>query len=90
MFGDFPDVAAAKAYGNGDTKPAKAGESSRRRGPPKVAFVAEAIITPSPGETDQEYKCRVVRERYSMVAGETPEEEEMVNFSQQVIAASSR
>ena len=90
VFGDFADVAAAKAKGNGDTKPAKPGESSQRRGPPKVAFVAEAIIIPILGETDQEYKCRVVRERYTMVNGETPEEEEMVNFYKQVIAALSR
>ena len=80
MFGDFPDVAAAKANGNGGTKPAKVGESSQRRGPPQVAVVAEAVIIPIPGETDQEYKCRVVRERYTLVNGETPEVEEMVNF----------
>ena len=61
--GDLPDVAAAKAKGSGDTQPAKAGESSQRRGPPKVSFVAESYIIPIPGETDQEWKCRVVRHR---------------------------
>ena len=90
MFGDATDVAAAKAKGSGDVKSALAGESSPRRGPPKVAFVAEAVIIPVPGETDQEYKCRVVRERYIMVEGKTPEEVEMVNFYKQVIAVSSR
>ena len=67
-----------------------AGESSQRRGPPKVAFVAEAVIIPIPGESLEEYKRRVARERYTSVVGETPEECEMVDFYKQVLAASSR
>ena len=63
MFGGTPDVAAEKAKGSGDLKSALAGEFSQRRGPPKVAFVAEAVIILVPGETEQEYECRVVRER---------------------------
>ena len=46
MFGDTPDTAAPKAKGSGELKSALAGESSQRRGPPKVAFVAEAVIIP--------------------------------------------
>ena len=84
MFGDTP------AKGSGDLKSALAGEYSQRRGPPRFAFVAEAVIIPILGETDQEYICRVARERYTLVEGETPEEAEMVNFYKQVIAASSR
>ena len=90
MFGDAPDTAASKAKGSGDLQSALAGESSQRRGPPKVACVAEAVVIPIPGETDQEYTCRVVRERTTLVEGETHEEAEMVNFYRQVIAASSR
>ena len=93
MFGEFPNISVAKAKGNGGQKPAQAGGqevSSQRRGPPKIAFVVEAIIVPLPGETEQEYKYRVVRERYMMVNGEDEEENEMVNFYQQVIATSSR
>ena len=90
MFGDTPDVTAAKAKGSGDLKSALAGGSSQRRRPPKVAFVAEAVVIPIPGATDQEYKCRVARERYTSVVGESPDECEMVYFFKQVLAASSR
>ena len=90
MFGDTPESVTSKAKGSGELKSALAGEFSQRRGPPKVAFVAEAVVIPIPGETDQEYKCRVARERYTSVDGETPEEAEMVDFYKQVLAASGR
>ena len=54
--GDTPDTVASKAKGSDKLKSALVSESSQRRGPPKVAFVAEAVITPIPGETEQEYK----------------------------------
>ena len=80
----------SRAKGSGELKSALVGESSQRRGPPKVAFVAETVVIPIPGETPEEYKCRVARERYTSVVGETPEEAEMVDFYKQLIAASSR
>ena len=44
------------------------------KGPRKVTFVAEAVIERFPGESDQDYKCRIVKERYMLVNGETHEE----------------
>ena len=64
--------------------------SSQRRGPPKVAFVAEAVVNHIQRESLEEYKCRVARERYTSVVGETQAEIEMVDFYKQVLAASSR
>ena len=83
----------AKVKGNGGTNSASVGAqqiSSQRRGPPKVTCVAEAVIERLLGATDQEYKCRIVKERYMLVKSETDEEQEMVHFYKQVIAASSR
>ena len=73
----------AQAKGNGGTKSAQAGEqqiSSQRKGPPRVAVVAEADIERLPDETDQDCKCRGVRERYMLDNGENEEEKELVSF----------
>ena len=62
-----------------------------KRGPPKVPRITEALDQRKrPGETDQEHKCRLVGERYSLVQGETEEEVEMVDLFKQVLAADSR
>ena len=90
VFGDTPESATSRAKGSGELKSALAGVSSQRRGPPKVAFVAEAVTIPIQGESLEEYKCRVARERYTSVVGETQAEIEMVDFYKQVLAASSR
>ena len=93
VFGDFTDISMAKAKGNGGSKSASAGArqiTSQCRGPPKVVFVVEAAIERIPGEIDQEYKCRIVKERYMLVNGETGEEKDMVHFYKQVNGASSR
>ena len=42
------------------------------------------------GESEQEYKCRVVPERYLLVQGKTPDESDMVVFFKQAISADSR
>jgi len=61
-----------------------------KRGPSKILRFTEALEQKKPGETDQEFKCRVARERYSLVQGETEEEVEMVDFFKQVLADDSR
>ena len=67
VFGDTPEAVTSRAMGSGELKSALVGGSSQRRGPPKVAFVAEAAVIPESGETPEEYKCRVARERYTSV-----------------------
>ena len=56
-------------------QPAQVGASVSfmRRGPPQLPRIPETIVDRRPGESEQEYKCRVVHERYLMVMGETPE-----------------
>jgi hypothetical protein len=64
--------------------------SFMKRGPPKVPRFADAPKQNKPGESDQEYKRRLVSERYYVAQGETEEDIEMVSFFKQVLAADSR
>ena len=62
-----------------------------KRGPPKVPRITEAPDQRRrPDESEQEHKCRLAGERYSLVQGETEEEMEMVDFFKQVLAADRR
>ena len=64
--------------------------SHLRRVPPELPRIPERIIEKLPGETDQEYKCRIVRESYLMVPGTNRAEEAMVDFFQQAISADGK
>ena len=77
---------------SGQQQPVEAGDlaSHSRRGPPELPRVPEKLVERKPGETDQEYKCRIVRERYLMVTGTTREDEDMVGFFNQTVSADSR
>ncbi len=61
-----------------------------KRGPPKVPRVVDSPEQRKPGESDQEYKCRMVSDRYSLVQGETEYEVEIDDFFKQILAADSR
>ena len=64
--------------------------SHMRRGPPKLPRIPERITENSRGETDQEYKCRIVRERYLIVTGKSHAEEAVVDFFKQAISVDGR
>jgi hypothetical protein len=76
-------------------EPAAAGGESvsafLRRGPPNIQRITEAPDQRQiPDESDQEHKCRLAGERYSTVVGETEDENVIVDFFKQVLAADSR
>ena len=77
---------------SGTQQPAAASEtvSHLRRGPPKFPRFPDMIMERHPGETEQDYKCRVARERYLMVVGNDPQEADTIDFFKQAIAAYSR
>ena len=61
-----------------------------RRGPPKLPRVPEVKPFARDGESDQECKCRLIREKYNDVVGTTEQEAEMVDFFTQILAAEGR
>ena len=62
-----------------------------RRGPlPKLPRVPEVTPFARDGESDQDYKCRLVSEKYQGVTGSNEQEADMVDFFKQVLAAENR
>ena len=62
-----------------------------RRGPlPKLPRVPEVKPFARDGESDQDYKCRLVSEKYQGVTGSNEQEADMVDFFKQVLAAENR